>query len=91
MLRVNACFQVLKNPQYLRNNCLENKWQTNDSVIQSIGEGVGGRGENYARGIHDIRRHFTKFPAKIAPSAGTSSMLSNLKLHKLLLNKTTTH
>lgn len=52
---------------------------------RALGEGEG-RGENYARG-----RRITKFPAKIALSAGTSSMLLNLKLHKLLLNKTTTH
>jgi hypothetical protein len=49
------------------------------------------RGENYATGTHDIRRCITKFPAIIAPSAGTSSMLFKLKLHELLLNKTTTH
>jgi hypothetical protein len=55
---------------------------------RALGEGVGGIGENYARGLHDFRRYNTKFPAKIAPSAGTSSVLLNLKLHKFLLNKT---
>jgi len=30
-LQVNECFQVLKCLQYPRNNCLENKWQTNES------------------------------------------------------------
>jgi len=30
------------------------------------------------------------FPQKLLLSAGTSSMLLNLKLYKLLLNKTTT-
>jgi hypothetical protein len=34
--QVNECFQVLKCLQYPRNNCLENKWQTNESLIQSI-------------------------------------------------------
>jgi hypothetical protein len=29
--RVNACVQVLKCLQYPRNNCLENKWQTDES------------------------------------------------------------
>ena len=45
------------------------------------GGGGGGRGENYARWIYNIRRPITKFPAKTALSAGTSSMLLNLKLH----------
>jgi hypothetical protein len=57
---------------------------------RALGKGGGGRGEDYARGIHDIRRCITKFSAKIAPTAGILSMLLNLKLHKLLLN-TTTH
>lgn len=32
----NACFQVLKCLQYPRNNSLENKWQTSESLIQRI-------------------------------------------------------
>jgi len=34
--QVNECFQVLKCLQYPRNNRSENKWQTNEGLIQSI-------------------------------------------------------